>query len=118
MASITWHPNPTVIGKTIVARAAQARPALTELAAFHASRGEASMKSGASWIDRTGNARQGLFGVAEGLTITLGHTMSYGVYLEGGTSRMRAYPIVRPVAQQTATEYFADALELVQGLFS
>lgn len=111
MASgITWSPSPAVIGAEIVRRAAQAKPALTALAASHASRGESAMKAGASWNDQTGNARQGLFGEAEGTTITLGGTADYQPYLENGTSRMSAYPIIQPVAQQVATAYFADAL--------
>lgn len=118
MASgITWSPSPAVIGAEIVRRAAQVKPAVGALAASHASRGEAAMKTGAPWGDRTGNARQGLFGVAEGSTITLGGTAEYQPYLENGTSRMSAYPIIQPVAQQTATAYFADAAELVKRLF-
>ncbi len=118
MASgVTWSPSPSVIGAEIVRRAAQAKPALTALAASHASRGEAAMKAGAPWGDQTGNARQGLFGEAEGTTITLGGTAEYQPYLENGTSRMSAYPIIQPVAQKTATEYFADAADLVTRLF-
>lgn len=69
---------------------------------------ERHMKHNAPWTDRTTNARNGLFAVAQksGRTIAgstfaivLGHSVDYGVYLEEGTENMRARPIVMPTIQ-------------------
>jgi len=47
---------------------------------------EGRAKTGASWTDRTGNARSGLFGSVEvrgdHVFIRVGHSMEYGVFLE------------------------------------
>ncbi len=47
---------------------------------------EGQMKEKAPWTDRTGNARNGLFGRAgmegQDIYIRLGHTVDYGKYLE------------------------------------
>ena len=56
------------------------------------------MRSNAPWQDRTGNARNGLFGKysREGDThkITLSHSMNYGIWLE--TRWAGKYEIIRP----------------------
>lgn len=66
---------------------------------------ERHMKHNAPWTDRTTNARNGLFAIAQKsrrgimestFAIVLGHTVDYGVYLEEGTENMRARPIIRP----------------------
>jgi malic enzyme len=114
--ALHWSPNPSTIGAEIVRRAAQVKPALGELAKSHASRGEAAMKANAPWGDRTGNARQGLFGEAEGTTITLGGTAEYQIFLEKGTSKIAPRPIIMPTAETTAAEYFADAEKVVRGI--
>lgn len=62
---------------------------------------ERHMKHNAPWKDRTTNARNGLFAIAQKVSrtvfnIVLGHSVDYGVYLEEGTENMRAYPIIRP----------------------
>jgi hypothetical protein len=63
-----------------------------------------SMRLNASWTDRTGNARQGLFaqrfvsGDDHGLVLY--HTVSYGIYLE--TSNSAQYEIIMPTVHSTA----------------
>lgn len=60
--------------------------ALTAIINYHAPKVEASAKRGAKWTDRTSNARNGLFAVAErdrpSYRIVLGHGVSYGIWLE------------------------------------
>ena len=114
--ALHWSPTPSTIGRELALRVAAIEPACKELAASHASRGEAAMKAGAPWGDRTGNARQGLFGEAEGTTITLGGTADYQIFLEKGTSKMAPRPIIVPTAETTAAEYFADAAKVVKGI--
>lgn len=71
------------------------------------------MKARAEWTDRTTYARGSLFGRADGMNITLGTANEeYGIFLELGTSRMRAFPTVRPQLQETGEAYFRDAARL------
>jgi HK97 gp10 family phage protein len=65
------------------------------------SRIEANMKHNAPWKDRTTNARNGLFANAvkfgeRTFGIILGHSVTYGIYLELGTRYMRKRPIIIP----------------------
>jgi hypothetical protein len=112
---------PTRIANEITRRSRQVMPALTAVAQSHAARAEAAMKSGAPWNDQTGQARQGLFGTVtvegDSLTIHLGGTVIYQVYLELGTSKMAPRPIIVPVAAQTQAAFIRDATAVVRGLF-
>ena len=59
---------------------------LTATIEFHTPQVEAAAKKNARWVDRTSNARNGLFAVAERerprYRIVLGHGVPYGVWLE------------------------------------
>lgn len=61
------------------------------------------MKANAPWQNRTGNARAGLSSNANvsgsAVSLTAYHTVPYGGFLETGTSRMSAYPIIGPALQ-------------------
>lgn len=66
---------------------------------------EAYMKKNAPWKDRTTNARNGLFARAAKLSkttfaIILGHSVTYGIYLELGTRHMDAKPIIVPTMEE------------------
>lgn len=67
-------------------------------------------RRGAPWTDRTGNARQGLFGTVDAgdkrISIILAHTMSYGVFLElanGGK-----YQIILPTVASNVKPLLED----------
>jgi HK97 gp10 family phage protein len=81
---------------------------------------EANAKAGAPWHDRTGNARQGLTGSAEAdgdhVRVAIAHTMAYGPFLELGTSKMAAYPILVPTQQEEAPQLISDAAKVVREL--
>jgi hypothetical protein len=53
---------------------------------YHATRGEAALRKGARWTDRTSNARNGLFTATSHSrtkhTITFYHSVPYGIWLE------------------------------------
>lgn len=116
-ASVKWSGIGGITGRMARARTAM-QAGTVALATSHASSGETTMRDNASWTDRTGNARQGLFGESEatatGARITLGHSMEYGPFLELGTSRAAAYPIVQPTADVTAREASEDLIELAR----
>lgn len=80
-----------------------------------AGRGERHMKHNAPWRDRTTNARNGLFGKYQReartlFSITFGHTVDYGIYLEKGTEnedgseRNKPYPIIVPTVDYIAKQ--------------
>lgn len=109
-----WRSRPRKISSELEKRVGRVEPAIVALAHTHAMRGEAAMKSGASWTDRTGFARNALYGRAERTTIYLGTTNSeYGIYLELGTIHMAPRAIIQPTLQQVSQEYFSDAVKLV-----
>lgn len=99
-----------------MARVARIPPLLLGLAASHAGRAEGAMKAGAPWNDQTGYARGALYARAQGTNIHIGTSNDeYGLYLELGTSKMAARPIIVPVFEQTAQAYFQDVILVVQG---
>lgn len=75
---------------------------------------EAHMKNNATWIDRTGNARNGLKTQVEvrrnNVVIYLFHQVPYGVYLE--TRWSGKYAIINPTIEIFAPKY----IELVADL--
>lgn len=85
------------------------RAAVVSLAQNWAGQLEARAKRNAPWTDRTGNARNGLFGSTEvtGLRrnevkIRLAHTMDYGVFLE--LARDGKYAILKPTVDAAVPE--------------
>lgn len=76
---------------------------------------EKDMKENAPWQDRTGNARQGLYGTAsmdsKEIKIRIGHTMDYGVFLE--LARDGKYAILKP----TRAKHQRDIRESFQELW-
>ncbi|HET7668606.1 MAG TPA: hypothetical protein VFK56_21585 [Mycobacterium sp.] len=111
--TVTWIKPPSDIARVLAQRTAQMEGALNANAQAFASKGESAMKSGAPWTDRTGAARAGLTGQAEGTDIVLGGTVDYQPYLEFGTSRMAARPIIEPTAREIAPEYFRTSADIV-----
>ncbi len=69
---------------------------------------EAEMKKKAPWQDRTSNARQSLYGRAEmgkdQITIRLGHSVEYGVFLE--LARDGKYAILKPTADKNTKDIY------------
>lgn len=114
-ARVRWKEPPSrVIGGELERRMAGYVAALRVLAAYHAARGEALMKEIAGWTDRTAYARGSLFGRSEDLAIFLGTVNEeYGLFLELGTSRMRAFPTIRPALEQIGADYYRDATDLL-----
>lgn len=115
--AVVWIKPPSTIARTLAQRTAQMEGALNANAQSHASRGQAAMVSGAPWNDRTGYARASLTGQAEGTDVVLGTTNTeYGHYLELGTSKMAARPIIEPTAREIAPDYFQSSADIVRNL--
>lgn len=107
------------MGARLAGKMAGAQAGVRTLASTHAARGEATMKSGAKWVDQTGFARASLYGRAEGTTIYLGTTNEdYGLFLELGTIHMAARPIIEPTVNEVAQAYFRDASALIGAMLN
>jgi hypothetical protein len=69
---------------------------------------ESEMKKNAPWKDRTGNARKELMGSSElsddSITITVSHSVDYGVYLE--LARDGKYAILKPTIDKNRNEIY------------
>lgn len=74
-----------------------------------ATKAQNEMRTNAPWTDRTGNARSGLFSIAEQaardvviIYLSHGHTIEYGHYLE--LSRGGRYAIITPTMEKMYPE--------------
>jgi hypothetical protein len=77
------------------------------------------MRQNASWTDRTGNARSGLFSEANmvgedviEIVFSHGHTIDYGIHLETGNAGK--YAIIVPTLQKTVAKVRADLQQLLK----
>lgn len=128
------------LGPEMQARVARLRQGLIALSQAYSGQVLSSMRRGAPWQNRTGNARNRLFAMAyqQGdaeMGIIAGHGIQYGIYLELGTRFMRippadptssgspsvvpstglvGYPIVHPTLEAFRPRYFQAAERLMQ----
>lgn len=121
-ATIRWTAGSPQELADRIHRAALAVPDMVEESVKNAaSVAEAEMKEDASWKDRTGNARQGLFGLVERIgnviKMHLGGTMEYQLHLELGTKRMKKYAIIVPTWRKWRTKLVEEVIKDVMGLF-
>jgi hypothetical protein len=93
--------------------------AIDALARHFAQRIQGDMQRNASWTDRTGNARSGLFSFADTaaadvVTIYLshGHTVNYGKWLE--LANQGHYAIIMPTMQRFIPEIEAALARLLK----
>lgn len=106
------------IGRNMQAWAQRLMAAHKALGDRYAATMEADAKPNASWEDRTGHARQGIFGETavfsdETLRVRVAHTMEYGVHLELANSGR--YAILEPTVKKHAPDFFQDAERIVKG---
>jgi hypothetical protein len=86
------------------------------LADAYAPQIEVWMKQEAPWTDRTGNARQTLFGevqevVNQMVAVVIGHGVDYGIYLE--LKNAGRYAIVNPALDFWAPRLWADVVAML-----
>lgn len=92
--------------------------AITLVTEFHATTGEAKMKSGAPWTDRTGAARVGLHTSAQHGSgkhqIVFAHSVSYGIWLEVKNSGK--YEIIMPTVREEGAALMRNLNGLMRNL--
>jgi len=81
--------------------------------------GQNHMRTNAPWTDRTGNARQGLFGRAfrngkNGYTIVYYGTVPYQIWLEVANSG--TYKIIEPTLQIMGPKVMSDLRSIMGGM--
>jgi hypothetical protein len=115
-----WIETPEKMIENIEKYGARAYSALDALAAEIAVRLQNYSRANASWQDRTGNARSGLFAVSEkaaGDLVTIylshGHSIDYGKWLELANAGkyaiiMPAIETIIPEAKRMLDEIFRD----------
>lgn len=83
---------------------------------YEANVGQNQMRTGAQWVDRTGNARQGLFAKAGRFDTThyivMYHTVPYGIWLE--VSNTGKYAIILPTIRSTSKQVMSDLRKLLR----
>lgn len=114
-----WEIPPHVIAVNLDAYSDRLKAAIFELAEYFSAVIEAYAKSAAPWTDRTGAARQGLRATAAqeaaAVVLTLAHSVSYGVYLETGTSRMSPRSVILPTLESFHQPIMAALRRLIGG---
>lgn len=106
MQAFVWVKPPSLLGKTLTTEyAARLKTGVRAIGDYIALKMMAEARQFAPWQDRTGNARSGLFAVAEATAGTLveiylshGHTINYGVFLE--LAHGAQYAIVMPTIER------------------
>ena len=88
--------------------ASRQRAAVIMLAKNWSGQLEGRAKAAAPWTDRTGNARNGLFGSTEvkgnEVKIILGHSMEYGIFLE--LANDGRFAVLKPIIDQAVPEIY------------
>ena len=114
--AIEWRDTtPADLGRAIVRYGVGLKAGAFLIAQIYSQRGQEVMRVGARWIDRTGNARGGLVGVAQvegdNVVIYFIHSVEYGVFLE--LARAGRLAIVWPTTLQISGQVGAALRRMV-----
>jgi hypothetical protein len=116
--SFRWVVPPSALQKAYTKYGFKVIVAIKAIADYIATQAQNEMRQNAPWTDRTGNARNGLFSIAEQAAIDTvmiyfshGHSIHYGIYLE--TMRGGAYAIIMPTMQRI----YPQLEKMLKGLF-
>lgn len=106
MSGFVWINSPDELADNMKKYGERVLTGVRAIADQHAKIGQDRMRLEAQWVDRTGNARQGLLGVTEHekdkSSVYLIHTMEYGLNLE--LDHAGKYAIVIPVLLEVSVE--------------
>jgi hypothetical protein len=117
--TIKWDgANP--IANKLLAMPNESDKALRAIISLYAPKAESAMKTGATWTDRTSNARNGLFAkpVSEKgkrYAIVLAHTVNYGIWLE--IRHAGRYAIILPTTRTMSPVVMTAASRLFAMIF-
>lgn len=114
--AIDWETPPDVaLEQMTQAHINAIHSAILRLAEFYAPQMEAWMKSNASWVDRTANARQTLWAeeidFVDSIVLAFGHGVEYGVFLE--LANAGKYAILGPAIDHFAPKLWRDVQSLM-----
>lgn len=116
-SGIEWSDRALV--NTLMTFDARMDRAITAAMAYHATRAVAYARQNAPWVDRTTNARNGLFARAERdrpvYRIIVGHSVPYGVWLEVRWNGK--YQILRPTVDHQGPEVMTTMALLYAKMF-
>jgi hypothetical protein len=116
---LEWQTPPDTLAKQAFRYDALIKQNIWAVFDLFKGRTEALARSNAPWNDQTGAARQGLRvqvqKSAAGASLTLIHSVFYGIYLELGTSRMGARPVIQPTLEQTYGPLMSACAAIVGG---
>jgi len=114
---LVWsHPPQRAFAELSASYAAAIERGIFAIAQRWAPEIESWMKSNASWIDRSSNARQGLYAkpehfVGEMVEIIMAHGVEYGIYLE--LSNAGRFAIVNPGIDRFGPLVWQDVVRLL-----
>lgn len=104
-SGFVWVTPPSVLAENIARYGERVIAAVRALADYIAVKIENDARLNAPWQDRTGNARTGLFAVAEQaardvveIYLSHGHTVKYGLWLE--VAHGQKYAVIMPTLEQ------------------
>lgn len=119
-AGIRWIRPPSELAAAVDKYGDRVLTATAAVAQYVAAEMENTAKATATWTDRTGNARSGLFGTAEAdfaakiVTLYLSHgaTIDYATTLELGHGGRFA------VIARTMQAHYGELMDMLQGIFN
>jgi hypothetical protein len=118
-AGIRWVRPPSELAAAIDKYGDKVLMAVAAVAQYVATEMENTAKETATWTDRTGNARTGLFGTAEAdfaghvvvLYLSHGATIDYGLMLE--TRGGGRYAVIN----RTMQSHYGELMDMLRGIF-
>ena len=119
-SGIRWVRPPSELAAAVERYGDRVLQAVAAVAQYTATEMQNDAKANASWTDRTGNARTGLFGTSEAdfarhvVTIYLSHgaTINYGVWLELSHSGSFA------VVMKTMAAHYEPLMQMLREIFA
>lgn len=119
-AGIRWQRPPSELATAIERYGDRVLTTVAAIAQYTATQMQNDAKANASWTDRTGNARTGLFGTSEAdfaekvVTIYLSHgaVIDYGVWLELANSGRYA------VIMRTMQNHYEPLMQMLREAFA
>ena len=125
-AGVRWTRPPSELAAAIERYGDRVLQTVAAIAQYVATEMQNDAKANASWTDRTGNARTGLFGTSEAdfaekvVTIYLSHgaTIDYGIWLElmGGDGGMGGGKYA--VIMRTMQNHYEPLMQMLREAFS